>query len=169
MEIKPIKLGAVQPIKVQPVQIQPVQAIKTDGQPNGAALMGSLFGEQAIKNKEVNEKKTAIEATKEERQGELKKAVQAATTKGNKAEEVDGDEEPKAKAKPKKKYTGPREVKVYGMTLYTEENADITLEEIRQKIVTEYHYPEFSASRTVMTFDEETGIIVPVIKFEKKG
>lgn len=75
----------------------------------------------------------------------------------------------KTKTPEKKKFEGTRSVRVYGQEIFEEENPDIDLEVIRKRIVSEFHYPEFSKERTVMSFDDTTGIIVPCIKFEKKG
>lgn len=93
---------------------------------------------------------------------------------------INDSKKDKAKAKGKKKevkaatpvepeFTGPRPVIVYGQELFVIEDSKMTLDEIREKIVTEFKYPEFSKERTSMSFDKITGIIVPVIEFKKKG
>ncbi len=74
-----------------------------------------------------------------------------------------------AKKEPKKAYTGPRRILAYGQELWIENDPTVTLEAIRQRIVTDYQYGEFSKDRTFMSLDEETGIVVPVIQFQKKG
>jgi hypothetical protein len=73
------------------------------------------------------------------------------------------------KQEEEKPFEGPRPVVVYGQELWIENDPKITLEQIREKIVNDYQFPEFSKDRTSMTFDKDTGIVVPAIRFEKKG
>lgn len=183
MEIKPVQLKGVQPISVKPVQaVKP--AIQLKQQEAGSETPDDVFSQLFGGNSDTDAK-PATEVTKEERQAEIKGAVAKVEAKNKKKakakseaeedeedgeEEVDEEETKSKKGKAKeKKYTGPREVRVYGLTLWTEEDDNVTLEQIRKRIETEFHYPEFSASRTVMSIDENTGIVVPDIKFEKKG
>ena len=77
--------------------------------------------------------------------------------------------EPKKPAPPKVVWKGPRLVKVYGDEMFTELDDNVTLEEIREKLVDIYKFAEFSKDRTYMSIDETTGIVVPAIRFEKKG
>jgi hypothetical protein len=76
---------------------------------------------------------------------------------------------PTAQKPIEEEYKGVRTIKVYGEELFTIEDPKVTSEQIRQKIVEEFHFPEFSKDRTQMSLDKETGIVVPVISFQKKG
>lgn len=179
MNVKPVNLGAVKPVAVKPVAVKPVtiappaQESVTPPVPSQDAVFDDIFGGTG-ESKET--KPVATELPKEERQAEIKNAVTKAKNKAKpKAEKEEDDEEDDEEApkkttkKPAKKFEGPRQVIVYGQLLWTEEDNSVTLEQMRKKIADEYHFPEFSAGRTQMTIDEETGIVVPVIKFEKKG
>lgn len=94
---------------------------------------------------------------KEEKKEAKGKGKKAATTEKK-------DEEPK-----EPEFSGPRPVIVYGQELFIEEDPSVTLETIRARIVNEFKFPEFSKERTFMSFDKNTGIIVPAIEFKKKG
>ena len=175
MEMKPIKLQPIKPVAVKPIQmVAPATKPVVSEETNADEIFNEIFGEGNSENTESAVAQTNETSETNEVKETAKKAARKAVDKlaGQKEESEDTDkkEDKKKEKKSKaKKYTGPREVKVYGMTLWTEENPDVTLEQIRQRIVDEFHYPEFSASRTTMSFDEETGIVVPLIKFEKKG
>lgn len=67
------------------------------------------------------------------------------------------------------KYEGPRTIRVYGSELFIESDLNVTLEEIRQRLVDEFKFVEFSKERTTMFLDKASGIVVPQPHFEKKG
>ena len=67
------------------------------------------------------------------------------------------------------KYTGPRIVKVYGDELFTVEDPEISNEDIRLKLVSEFGYKEFKKDNTIFDLDKESGILDVTKRFEKKG
>jgi hypothetical protein len=76
---------------------------------------------------------------------------------------------PKKEAKPMK-FNGARKVIVYGNELYLENDADKSLEGIRNDLVTQYGFSEFAnKDQCRMKFDAKTGEVYPEIMFEKKG
>ena len=75
----------------------------------------------------------------------------------------------KKQAKEEEKYTGPRIVKVYGDELFTVEDPEISNEDIRLKLVSEFGYKEFKKDNTIFDLDKETGILDVRKRFEKKG
>jgi hypothetical protein len=97
-------------------------------------------------------------------------------------EELTGDTGKKGKGKskgktassgtvvpPKKKYEGPRKVIVYGEELFTVTDPTVTEEAIRERVVNDFQYPEFTKDRTIFSLNETDGRLVVGIKFEKKG
>lgn len=85
-----------------------------------------------------------------------------------KAEKKDKTTTTKVAPKPKK-YTGPRIVKVYGDTLFTETDPNVTNEEIRQRLVNDFDYKEFRKDNTIFDLDETTGILDVGKQFKSKG
>ena len=75
----------------------------------------------------------------------------------------------KKQAKKEEKYTGPRIVKVYGDELFTVEDPEISNEDIRLKLVSEFGYKEFKKDNTIFDLDKESGILDVTKRFEKKG
>ena len=75
----------------------------------------------------------------------------------------------KPKEEPKKKYEGPRHIKVYGEELWVEDDPNVTEEEIRQRIVNEFGFGEFRKDKTIFDLDEETGILDVAKQYQKKG
>lgn len=76
----------------------------------------------------------------------------------------------KKKSKPKQpKYNGPRTVRVFSRDIYIEENIDATYEDIRVKLVTEYDLPNFKKDKVFFDFDESTGTLEVLLKFNTKG
>ena len=75
----------------------------------------------------------------------------------------------KKQAKEEEKYTGPRIVKVYGDELFTVEDPEISNEDIRLKLVSEFGYKEFKKDNTIFDLDKESGILDVTKRFEKKG
>ncbi len=55
----------------------------------------------------------------------------------------------------------------YGSVEIPIDDPQLTLEDIRARIV--QTFPELTKSRTEMTYDPQTGIIVPVVTAAKKG
>lgn len=96
-------------------------------------------------------------------------------------EEVENDEEikqaektevssKKTKKQEPMKFNGPRRVIVYGQELFIEEDPDISLDDIRKRLVKEYKYTEFAdASKVNIHFDAKTGEVFPMIELKKKG
>ena len=75
----------------------------------------------------------------------------------------------KPKEETKKKYEGPRHIKVYGEELWVEDDPNVTEEEIRQRIVNEFGFGEFRKDKTIFDLDEETGILDVAKQYQKKG
>lgn len=75
----------------------------------------------------------------------------------------------KKQVKKEEKYTGPRIVKVYGDELFTVEDPEISNEDIRLKLVSEFGYKEFKKDNTIFDLDKESGILDVTKRFEKKG
>ena len=75
----------------------------------------------------------------------------------------------KKQAKEEEKYTGPRIVKVYGDELFTVEDPEISNEDIRLKLVSEFGYKEFKKDNTIFDLDKDSGILDVTKRFEKKG
>ena len=75
----------------------------------------------------------------------------------------------KKQAKEEEKYTGPRIVKEYGDELFTVEDPEISNEDIRLKLVSEFGYKEFKKDNTIFDLDKESGILDVTKRFEKKG
>ena len=75
----------------------------------------------------------------------------------------------KKQAKEEEKYTGQRIVKVYGDELFTVEDPEISNEDIRLKLVSEFGYKEFKKDNTIFDLDKESGILDVTKRFEKKG
>ena len=65
------------------------------------------------------------------------------------------------------KYTGPRIVKVYGDELFTVEDPEISNEDIRLKLVSEFGYKEFKKDNTIFDLDKESGILDVTKRFER--
>lgn len=112
-----------------------------------------LEEEENVDETDVNNFFDTIEAEKGKKKG--KKAAEKKT------------EAPKETKEPE--FVGPRPVIVYGNELFVETNPEVTLESIRERVEKEFLFPEFSKDQTTMTFDNKTGIIVPVRGFNKKG
>lgn len=125
---------------------------------------------------ELNEKETKeVEATAKESAGDVADIdkfideYKEETKEKAKKKTKKKDTKKKSKPKAKKKYEGPRKIYVYGKLLWTEDDPEVTEEEIRQKIVKDYLHPEFGKDNTSFSLDEGTGILVPGIAFQKKG
>ena len=173
MDIKKVVMPGVAPVKPATPQPVGVPVIKPVGVQQ--VIKPVTVAPQPIVTPQVQPVQPMQSVTsipKNERIADIKNAVQ--NVKANsKVEQDDDDDDEKEVAKTtkskKKKFTGPRKVIVYGRELFVEENPDVTLEQIRERIVNEYEFPEFAADRTIMSLDEATGIVVPVISFQKKG
>lgn len=72
-----------------------------------------------------------------------------------------------ASAEPK--YDGPRIVKVFGREIYIEDDTDLKFDDIRQKLVDEYSFPNFKKEKVFYDFDESTGTLEVLLKFQTKG
>lgn len=89
---------------------------------------------------------------------------------GTKAEKPAVTSSKKKNSKPKEpKYDGPRTVKVFGREIYIEEDTKVTFEDIRVKLVTEYNFPNFKKDKVFFDFDESTGTLEVLLKFQTKG
>nr|DAV25216.1 MAG TPA: hypothetical protein [Caudoviricetes sp.] len=76
----------------------------------------------------------------------------------------------KKSSKPKEpKYDGPRIIKVFGREIYIEEDTNAKFEDIRVKLVTEYNFPNFKKDKVFYDFDESTGTLEVLLKFQTKG
>lgn len=76
----------------------------------------------------------------------------------------------KKSSKPKEpKYDGPRTVRVFSRDIYIEEDPNATFEDIRVKLVTEYDLPNFKKDKVFFDFDESTGTLEVLLKFQTKG
>lgn len=177
--LKPLKpLGAPQGVKPlgTPQGVKPLAPItkpvaETAPKDNKESY-NKLFGGSEAPSPETNPVSTEV-AEKEVKEVASKVAKQMVDAVKGKAEKASkpkssGDEEKEA-PQSKGSYSGPRHVKVYGNLLFTEEDPKVKMEDIRKRIVEEYGFEEFSASRTKMSLDESTGIVVPEISFQKKG
>lgn len=142
-----------------------------------------------IKEEPVKDTKQEV---KEEPKKEVKKEVKKETKEEITVEDVKNQE--KDKPKPKKKaskktvtstqqakaetkssvddlrFNGALRVVVYGEELFTVNDNTVSLEDIRDRLVTEYHFTEFKDKNTcTMIVDTQTGIVKPHIEFMKKG
>lgn len=89
----------------------------------------------------------------------------------------DGTLSKEVKKKSKKKsvkivepeYDGPRLVRVFGRDIYLEENPKLSNEQIRQKLVEEYNFPNFQKGKVVFDLDSSTGTLEVLLKFQSKG
>lgn len=181
--LKPLKpLGAPQGVKpLAPVSkpgtpIAPAsKPVETKAPVDTSGSYNKLFGGEAPKEtKETKEvKEVASKVAQQMVDAVQKKADKAKPKTKPKTSADDEDDEdgdvPKDKKPAKAAYSGPRHIKVYGNLLFTEEDPKVSLETIRKRVVEEFGFEEFSASRTKMSLDEETGIVVPEISFQKKG
>ena len=66
-------------------------------------------------------------------------------------------------------YNGPRTVKVFGRDIYIEDDSSLKFEDIRQKLVNEYSFPNFKKEKVFYDFDESTGTLEVLLKFQTKG
>lgn len=143
--------------------------------------------------KEV-EKEPVKEPVKEQKQ-EVKKETKEEPKKETKSndeitvEEVKKQEKPKPKKKAARKtnatnapkqepetsvndlrFNGVLKVTAYGEELFTVNDNTVSLEDIRDRLVNDYHFTEFKDKNTcTMVFDPETGVVKPHIEFMKKG
>ena len=154
--VKPVKIkqtGAVSsptPVKVKQVETQTTNSQTETKSVSNDEGYDILFGQKPI------ETSNPVDDVKNDKDKKVK-------------EKSDKSVEKLAEKSKKEDYTGPRIVKVYGQTLFTENDPKVTLEDIRNRIEKEFGFDEFSASRTEMSLDETTGIVVPNIRFQKKG
>lgn len=177
--LKPLKpLGAPQGIKpLSPVKPVQVEKVKLDDEGSFDKLFGGPATSpkvEAPKEESKDIKEVATNVAKQMVDSVKNKVEEVTKGKGKgkgkaKSENEDGEEESTPKASAKKTYDGPRHVKVYGQLLFTENDPKVSLEAIRKRIVEEYGFEEYSESRTTMSLDEETGIVIPNISFQKKG
>ena len=109
---------------------------------------------------------------------EQAKFLREQKAKSEKKEESKSKKETKKASKPKKEekkeepvvYSRPRKVVAYGDEVYVEQDANASLEDIRNTLVTRFGYSEFKDSnRCQMRFDARTGEVYPEIIFNKKG
>lgn len=184
MEIKKVVMPGVAPVtpQVKPVGVvAPTPVVKPAGVQPVAKPAPAVAQTPYVEVKPVTvnletgvSTPSVTEIPKDERIADVKAAVEKvkskSSTKKAKAESEDEDDNEETETKPtKKKFSGPRKVVVYGRELFVEEDSNVTLEQIRERIVSEYEFPEFSKERTQMSLDEASGIVVPVISFQKKG
>lgn len=168
MEIKKVVMPGVAPVKPATPQPIVVPVVKPVGVQQ-VVKPAVMTPQPVVTPQPVQPVQSVTSIPKDERIADIKNAVQHVQTNSRIEQDDDDEEEVKATKPKKKKFTGPRKVIVYGRELFVEENPNVTLEQIREKIVNEYEFPEFGAGRTVMSLDEATGIVVPVISFQKKG
>lgn len=166
--VKPLGAPVSKPVAPVTKPVTPVASNDVDGSYN------KLFGGEVPKEtKEVKEVASKVaQQMVDAVQKKADKTSKPKTKVKTKSDDEDGedDEESGKEKKPvKAAYSGPRHVKVYGDLLFTEEDPKVSLEDIRKRIVEQYGFEEFSASRTKMSLDEETGIVIPDISFQKKG
>lgn len=102
---------------------------------------------------------------------DLEKIMDEAGNKNKKkqAKKTSDKKQAKKVVKKEEKYTGPRIVKVYGDELFTVEDPEISNEDIRLKLVSEFGYKEFKKDNTIFDLDKESGILDVTKRFEKKG
>lgn len=103
---------------------------------------------------------------------DLEKIMDEAGNKNKKKQAKKASDKKQAKkeeVKKEEKYTGPRIVKVYGDELFTVEDPEISNEDIRLKLVSEFGYKEFKKDNTIFDLDKESGILDVTKRFEKKG
>lgn len=137
-------------------------------------------------------KKEVVNEIKEEPVEDTKQEVKKETKEEITVEDVKNQE--KDKPKPKKKaskktvtstqqakaetkssvddlrFNGALRVVVYGEELFTVNDNTVSLEDIRDRLVNEYHFTEFKDKNTcTMIVDTQTGIVKPHIEFMKKG
>ena len=123
---------------------------------------------EKIENKEVAA--STEEPKKEEKSEDLIKEEKKPTKKKKTTSKSTTTESKVApKTEPKKGYEGVRKVVVYGQELFEEIDHTIDMDVLRQRVVDEFNFEEFSKDRTTMSLDEKTGIVVPIISFNKKG
>lgn len=67
------------------------------------------------------------------------------------------------------KFDGPRIIKVFGREIYIEDNTELKFDDIRQKLVDEYSFPNFKKEKVFYDFDESTGTLEVMLKFQTKG
>ena len=67
------------------------------------------------------------------------------------------------------KFNGPRIIKVFGREIYIEDDTKLKFEDIRVKLVTEYNFPNFKKEKVFYDFDESTGTLEVLLKFQTKG
>lgn len=125
----------------------------------------SLSDEQVKKNLEFlkEQKEKAKSKTTEVEVDSKDKNSKSAKSSGKGKEKVEKKEEPVV-------YSRPRKVIAYGELVYTEEDVNATLDNIREKLVKTYGYSEFkNKEKCQMRFDAKTGEVYPHIQFNKKG
>ena len=123
-------------------------------------------------NVQVQDEKEQSEVQETDDLNSLMEQIETTTKKKKKQQKQEKDKKKQEKEKAKeeaKKYKGPRHIKVYGEELWTEENPDVTNEQIRQRIVDEFGFKEFTADKTLFDLDESTGILDIGKQFKKKG
>lgn len=172
MELKKVVMPGVKPATAQPTPVQKptvggIPVVKPAGiQPVVKPAVAQVPNQVPVQT--VQPSVTTM--SKDDRLADVKNATAKVKAKSA-INEVDNDEnDEEVVSKPvKKKFTGPRKVVVYGRELFVEEDPNVSLDDIRERIVNEYEFPEFAKERTQMSLDEATGIVVPVISFQKKG
>lgn len=161
--------GETKPEEVLASMANEIQSINTEEEKKED--LASLSDEQVKKNLEFlkaqKEKSNNKEDSKKVEDKEKPKEEPKNKDKNTKASKV--------KSIPQKKeepivYSRPRNVIAYGELVYTEENVNATLDDIRDTLVEQYGYSEFKdRDKCEMRFDAKTGEVYPHIQFNKKG
>lgn len=120
---------------------------------------------EALKQK--NSKEDIKDSVKEEKKDNKKELNKSNTKK--KAENNKNIKEDKIKDIPIV-YSRPRSVFAYGEEIYIENDVNVSLEDIRDKLANEYGFSEFrDKEKCTIIFNAKTGEVYPEIKFQKKG
>lgn len=164
--------GETKPEEVLASMANEIQSINTEeNQEEKKEDLVSLSDEQVKKNLEFlkaqKEKSNNKEDLKNVEDKEKPKEEPKNKDKNTKAAKV--------KSTPQKKeepivYSRPRNVIAYGELVYTEEDVNASLDDIRNTLVEQYGYSEFKdKDKCEMRFDAKTGEVYPHIQFNKKG
>lgn len=79
---------------------------------------------------------------------------------------------PKAPKKEPEMINQLLKVRVYGQELIAQEFSGekaLVLDDIRELLCTQYGYTELTKEDTEMHYNKETGVVVPIVGFKKKG
>ena len=153
-----------QPVPTQPIPAQPIPESDISNEQAYEALFGDTTSDTSEENIEKIEKSSIDVANR--LTDVIEDDIIGESTSSNKKS---SSKKKTSESDKEKEFKGIRKIKVYGQTLFEEPDYTVTLEQIRQRLISEYGYEEFKGFNTVMRLDTKTGVVIPEIPFQKKG